>query len=165
MCLDNWDINDLLNNSWSVDFNDLLNDDILVDNFRDLHNSINNPLHDSWDFNRLFDFSDDWDKLLLDNINILDNFNWNMHNFLDFFNFGNFNDFFDDLFDRDDLWDFYHSVDNLFDNFLDLDDLGHNSEHLQDIIDIDDVHDFGINHTNDSFIDFEHCSGSSLEFF
>jgi hypothetical protein len=88
-----------------------------------------------------------------------------VNNFFDFLNLYYFDDFFNDLFDRNDLWDLNNSVDNLFDDLLNFNNLGNNSEDLQYVINVNDSHDLLIDHTNNSFIDLENSSSSSFEFF
>jgi hypothetical protein len=88
-----------------------------------------------------------------------------MNDLLDLLDSWNFNDLFNDLFDWDNLWDFNNLFNDFFDDFFDFNDLGNNSEDLKDIINTDDSHDFLVDHSDDSFVDFEGDSSSNLDFF
>lgn len=160
----NWDMDNLLNDSWLFYFNYFLSNDLLCNKFWNLDNSVYDFLNNSWHFNNSLCFSFDNDDLVVMDINIFDDFNWNMNYFFNFNYLSLFNDFFHYFLNRYDLWNFNNSVNYFLHYFFNFDDLGDDSENFKNIININDIHNLSVNHTNDSFIDVKNCTGLKFKF-
>ena len=158
-------IDNFLNNSGFFDLNDSFFNNGHFHQFGDFNNSF----HDLFDhfgyFHDLFSVLRYFNNFFNDVVDSLNDFDGHMHNFFNFLNFDNLNWFFNDSFNGDNLGHFNDSIDDLFNDLFDFDDLGDNSEDLQDIVNIDNSHDFGIDHSDNSFIDVQNSTSFAFQFF
>jgi hypothetical protein len=152
-----------LNNSFYLDWSllDSVNDLDFWNFLHDFHNSLNNLrnlhnfLHNPFNWNHFL--NDVWDNGW--------DLQWNVDNLFDFSNFLHFHNLFNNFLNDHNLRNLHDSVDDLFDYFLYFDNFGNNSEHLENVINVNNTHNFLVDHTDDPFIDFQHCACSSSQLF
>lgn len=99
-------INNLFDNNWFLDFNNLLNDSINILYFRNLSDQLNYSFNDSWNFDNFFNYLLYLNNLFNNSLNNNGNFDWNWNLFLHLSNLFYFNYLFYNFFNCNDLRNF-----------------------------------------------------------